>query len=163
MHLTPDVCTSVRCNRHLKTFVANTPPNSPHLYQHKQLTFCTNPHTIEFTATTPRYKPNTSGKLPYPFHHATHINSVDRNDDICELTQQNNTPRSKLIHKHKNFFTTSHLINNKYKFTKESSNLLYKAHLHAQKGGGDQSISLIIHQNIGYLCTQQMSRRESGS
>ena len=41
----------------------------------------------------------------------------------------------------------------------KSSNLLYKARLHAQKGRGDESTTLRSHQHSSNLCTQQMSSR----
>ena len=75
------------------------------------------------------------------------------------LLQDNNTSSNKLAHNSKNLFSTHHRLRNNHNQTNKSSNLLHKARLHAQKGGGDKSDNLRTYQNNSNFCMQQMASR----
>ena len=75
------------------------------------------------------------------------------------MHQQYNIVPNKLIHKPKNLRIKTHTLNNNHKNTHKSFNLLYKAQLHAQKGGGDKSNTLKTYQNSSNSCVQQMAHR----
>ena len=97
--------------------------------------------TSELTPTTSDYTPNKKGKLSNPCHHFMLVILIDRKTIVPQhiLTHSNQThnyiPR-KPIH------TTDHINCNNINHTHKSSSLLYKAQLHAQKGGRDKSITL---------------------
>ena len=122
-----------------------------------QLPLHTKAHKGEIATTTPNYKPVTSGKLSNPYLHLPQSNLIDRNIYILDVPQQNNLSSNVLMHK--NPPTRNHMLCNNYRQTHKSSNLLYKARLHAQKGGGDKSITLKTHQNFSNLCFPHMSSR----
>ena len=50
-------------------------------------------------------------------------------------------------------------MSNYHNHTKERLSLLYKAQLHAQKGGGDKNITLKNHQNLSICGVSQMANR----
>ena len=84
------------------------------------------------------------------------INPTKGSIDACEL---NSTSYSKLIHLYANLLTYTHILCNNFTHIKKHYNLLYKTQLHAQKGGGDNSITLNTYQKSGHLCIQQMAHR----
>ena len=112
----------------------------------------------KLTTTTPDYKTSVSGKLPNPYHHFTHIKSISKNTTEFICPQHNSIPPNELAHKSTNLPITTHRICNTYNQTNKSSNLLYKARLHAQKGG-DKNTTLETYQNISNHCVQQMASR----
>ena len=71
----------------------------------------------------------------------------------------NITSTNNLAHKTQCFHRTTQATHNFFKQTTNSPNLLYKARLHAQKGGGGESNKLTTHQHISSLCFQQMTNR----
>ena len=107
----------------------------------------TEPHKAEIS-TTFGYKSSTPGKLPNSYHHFTFTNQSAATVNTIKNTVKN--PENLLV---KNHFLT------KTNITHRSSNLLYKARLQAQKGGGDKSTNSKTHQNTCKICAQQMSSR----
>ena len=150
---------SSRCNRHLQHSMAKAPPNSPDLYQHMQQTFCPTSHRVELAPTTPDFKSSKTSKLTNPYHHSNLIKQIDRNTTELSLSKQHSVSTHKPVHKPKILLIKTHIFYNIYNQTNKSSNLLYKARLHAQKGGGDKSTNLKTYQNISYHCVQQMASR----
>ena len=71
---------------------------------------------------------------------------------ICP--QHNKPPPNKLAHKSTNLPITIQGFCKTHNQTNKSSNLLYKARLHAQKGGGDKSTTLKTYQNVSNSCVQ---------
>ena len=98
--------------------------------------------SVEIATPTFGYNSNTTGKLPNPHHHVTLINLRNRSIAICDT-----------LHKHRN------PLSNNYNHIKERSSLLYRAQLHAQKGGGDKNTNLKGYQIIRSFCVQQMAHR----
>ena len=72
--------------------------------------------------------------------------------------QHTHTPPINFVHKIKNLLTSNHIEYNTQNLSK-SSNLLYKARLHAQKGGGDESTTLTTNKHTSIYCDQQMAHR----
>ena len=107
----------------------------------------TEPHKAEIS-TTFGYKSSTPGKLPNSYHHFTFTNQSAATVNTIKNTVKN--PENLPV---KNHFLT------KTNITHRSSNLLYKARLQAQKGGGDKSTNSKTHQNTCKICAQQMSSR----
>ena len=83
-------------------------------------------------------------------HNNNYENSCINHNLLYSNKPTNLVPKANItIHK---------IIKKDYQINK-SSNLLYKARLHAQKGRGDESTTLRSHQHSSNLCTQQMSSR----
>ena len=75
------------------------------------------------------------------------------------LSQHNNKPPNKVEHKTKKPPSKTLSLSNNHKQTNKNSNLLYKARLHAQEGGGDKSTTLKTYPYVRILCSLQMSSR----
>ena len=130
-------------------------------------------HTnIQLATTTPNYESNTPGKSPNPYHHFAHFNTTTygitqqfmyiiptlKKSNTFSSTHKKNLSSHTELHKIINY-TSKQILHNNYNKTHISSTLLYKARLHAQKGGGEKSITLNTHQNLSCHCAQQMANR----
>ena len=110
------------------------------------------PSKLQSKTTPTAYNPRLSitGKLPKPYHHFPHLTS--RTNKKKTYPQHNHITHTKSL-------KTTCMVCNNYNHTTISSNLLYKARLHAQEGGGDKSTPLKKIQNTSYHCAQQMANR----
>ena len=128
-----------------------TLPSSPHHRVHAKTT---TPPKAESTAMPPNFKPRPTDKPSNSFHHFTITTLINNNHKKWHYFLN-----LKLTHKNINHFITKHILHKTLDQIKNSSNPLYKAQLHAQKAGGDKSITLKIHQCSSNCCILQMANR----
>ena len=108
----------------------------------------------EPTTTIPVFNNNISGKVSNLHHHFI-LNSITQNAIETIYLQH------KITNKIEHIAITALIcfICKTHTQVTKSSNLLYKARLHEQKGGGDKSITLKTHHNFRNFGVPQMANR----
>ena len=106
------------------------------------------------TIITAAHKSDTTGKSPYPYQRSAGIKTVDRTIQIIACIDRKHYTHTNNL-KLKTGILCRNKITTQHNPTNKGYNLLYKAQLHAQEGGGDYS----TYQNTNTHCNLQMANR----